>query len=334
MNDPAPAQPDMEIAVILPCFNEAAAVSGVIAAFRASLPTARIVVFDNNSTDGTVDAARRAGAEVRFVTAQGKGHVIRQAFARLDADIYVLADGDGTYDAASAPRLIEHLVDSGLDMVVGSRQEMADKSYPDGHRLGNRLFNRVVRTLFGPEFTDIFSGYRICSRPFVKSFPALATGFETETEMSLHAIQLGLPCREVKTPYFERVAGTASKLRTVRDGLRILWFIVRLVKHTRPLLFFLALSATAALLSLLVGMPVIVEFLASGLVPRLPTAIAAASLMVIAAIGVAVGVVLDSVAYAQRELKRLAYLSIDRNLRPLGAPDNGLRARPTNRDNA
>lgn len=304
-----------EIAVILPCYNEAVAIGGVVDDFRRALPQASIYVFDNASSDGTADVAAAAGAIVKRVSARGKGNVVRHAFALVEADVYILADGDGTYEAGRAPELVRRLTSDGLDMVVGTRQHDDRSAYRSGHVIGNRLFNVMIRWLFGKAFIDIFSGYRIFSRPFVKSFPALASGFETETEMSLHAIQLGLPCAEVPTKYAPRMEGSASKLKTFRDGSSILWFILRLLKHTRPLALFSALAGLAAAVSLILGVPVAIEFLHTGLVPRLPTALAAASLMVIATLGFATGLILDSVAYAQKESKRLAYLAADRRAR-------------------
>lgn len=302
-----------KVAVILPCFNEGAAITGVVEDFRAALPAADIYVFDNNSSDDTAAKAKAAGAIVRRVRQRGKGNVLRQAFAQVEADVYLIADGDGTYDAASAPELVATLWNERLDMVVGKREHGEEHAaYRGGHQAGNRLFNWLVQHLFGEAFADIFSGYRAFSRPFVKSFPALATGFETETEMSLHAIQLGLACVEIPTRYGARDEGSESKLRTYRDGARILWYIVRLLKHTRPLFFFAMLAAVAALASLAMGTGVVIEFLETGLVPRLPTAVAAASLMIIAGLGLGTGLILDSIAYTQQETKRLAYLSISR----------------------
>jgi glycosyltransferase involved in cell wall biosynthesis len=315
------------VAVVLPCFNEGAAIGGVVRDFRKALPRSTVYVYDNASTDDTSEKARAAGAVVRSVHQRGKGNVLRQAFAQIDSDVYVIADGDGTYDAGAAPALVAALWDGQLDMVVGMREEDgfsspaavtgdARETYRNGHRAGNRLFNWLVRRLFGETFLDIFSGYRVLSRPFVKSFPALAKGFETETEMSLHAIQLGLACREMPTRYGARGTGSESKLRTYRDGVRILWYIVRLLKHTRPLFFFATIASLTAALSLGLGAGVIAEFIETGLVPRLPTAVAAASLMIMAGVAFATGLVLDSVAYAQQEQKRLAYLTIGRT-----APD-------------
>ena len=305
--------PAPHVAVILPCLNEAAVIGAVVADFRQALPQSEIYVFDNGSTDNTGAEAAAAGAIVRRIRQRGKGNVVRQAFAQVDADVYVLADGDGTYDAARAPELVELLWDERLDMVVGAREHQGESgAYRKGHQLGNRLFNWLIHRLFAPTFIDIFSGYRVFSRPFVKSFPALATGFESETEMNLHAIQLGLPCLEVPTRYRSRGEASESKLKTYRDGIRILWFIVRLLKHLRPLFLFATLATLAAVLSLTIGLGVIVEFAQTGLVPRLPTAVAAASLMIIAGVSLATGLILDGVAYTQQESKRLAYLSISR----------------------
>lgn len=305
-----PAIPDQtKIAVILPCYNEAHSIKDVVLAFKNFLPRAKVYVFDNNSTDATAAEAAAAGAEVYAVRRQGKGHVVRQAFAQVEADVYVLADGDGTYDAAAAPAMVGTLLRDHLDMVVGTRAPVGEGAYRTGHHFGNRFFNWIVGKLFSETFTDIFSGYRILSRRFVKSFPALSSGFETETEMSLHAIQLGLPVLEVSTRYSERPAGSASKLKTLRDGSRILWFIVRLTKHTRPLLLFASTAALMTVIALGIGLPIIVEFLETGLVPRLPTAVAAASLIIVAAISLVTGVILDSIAYTQQEAKRLSYLA-------------------------
>jgi len=301
-----------QIAVILPCHNEAAAIAAVVRDFRQALPDAAIYVFDNASTDGTATVAADAGAIVRQVRDRGKGNVLRYAFATVEADVYVLADGDGTYDAKRSPELVQLLWRDGLEMVVGSREHDESNAYRGGHVIGNRIFNAMVRALFGKAFVDIFSGYRIFSRPFVKSFPALATGFETETEMSLHALQLGLPCAEVATRYAARVEGSASKLRTFGDGTRILWFILRLLRHTRPLQLFSVITALTAGMSLVLGIPVAVEFLQTGFVPRLPSAVAAVGLMVIATLSFATGLILDSLAYTQRESKRLAFLAADR----------------------
>jgi glycosyltransferase involved in cell wall biosynthesis len=304
-----------EIAVILPCFNEAAAIAEVVADFRRALPAARICVFDNNSTDNTIALAKSAGAEVMRVRAQGKGNVLRHAFALVDAELYVVADGDGTYDAAQAPALVELLETDGLDMVVGVRRDIEQDAFRSGHVFGNRLFNVMIGALFGHRTRDVFSGYRVLSRPFVRSFPALATGFEIETEMSLHAFCLQLPVAEVETNYRARPEGSASKLRTLQDGWRILFYILRLVKYMRPFLLGSCLAAFACIVSLLLGIPIVIEFIGTGAVPRLPTAVAAASIMLIAVIAFVTGVILDSVSYAQREQKRLAYLGVARRRR-------------------
>jgi len=301
------------VAVIVPCLNEGKVVKSVVEDFRQALPEAELYVFDNDSTDNTIAEAKAAGAIIRRVRQRGKGNAVRQAFAQVEADIYVLADGDGTYDSTRAPELIATLWNEHLDMVVGTREHNGEgAAHRVGHQAGNWMFNWVVQRLFAKMFVDIFSGYRVFSRPFVKSFPALATGFETETEMSLHAIQLGLSCLEIPTRYKVRGEARESKLRTYRDGIRILWFIVRLLKHLRPLFLFASLAAFAAALSLAIGLTVVMEFMETGLVPRLPTAVAAASLMIIAVVSLATGLTLDSVAYAQQETKRLAYLSVSR----------------------
>ena len=300
------------IVVILPCYNEASAIAGVVKDFRKALPQARIYVFDNNSTDNTVSEAKAAGAHVRHVRAQGKGNVIRQAFAVLDADIYIIADGDGTYEAARAPQLVQRLISDDLDMVIGVRRHTETKAYRLGHVMGNKMFNRVVRFMFASQIADIFSGYRVFSRPFVKSFPALATGFETETELTLHAVELKLPFAEVETAYGVRKQGGESKLNTLRDGARILTFMFKLLKYIRPLFMFTVIALVWTALSLVIGVPVIIEFMQTGLVPRLPSAVAAAGLMIIAAVSLVTGVLLDSIAHAQRERKRLAYLAVKR----------------------
>lgn len=298
------------VAVILPCFNEAGAIGEVVAAFRAALPDASIYVFDNASTDATAEEARTAGAMVITETTRGKGNVMRRAFAEVEADVYVMADGDGTYDAARAPEMVALLLEERLDMVVGARADAGGNTYRRGHRMGNRLFNEAVAFLFGRRFTDIFSGYRVMSRRFVKSFPALSRGFEVETELTVHALQLRLPTREVPTAYRERASGTASKLNTYRDGLRILWNILIFTKQFRPFLLFSSLAAVLALVSLALGLPVVEEYLESGLVPRLPTAVLATGIMLMAALSFGTGLVLHSVSVSQAETKRLFYLSL------------------------
>lgn len=303
------AHADIRIAVIVPCLNEAASIADVIADFRRALPQAAIYVIDNGSTDGTAQIAAAAGATVKTCMMRGKGHAVRHAFTVIDADVYLTADGDGTYDAARAPDLVGTLLDGDLDMVVGTRRETCDEAYRPGHRFGNRLFNTMVAWSFGRQFSDIFSGYRVFSRRFVKSFPALSHGFDIETEMSVHALQLNMPTAEIATDYRERGEHSASKLNTYRDGLRILWRIILLFKYLRPLAMFGAIGIALLTLSFALGLPVVAEFLATGLVPRLPTALLAASLGIIALLSIATGLILDNIAMAQRENKRLFYLA-------------------------
>ena len=297
------------IAVTLPCYNEAATIAGVIADFRKALPGADIYVFDNNSTDGTVDIARRAGAIVRTEMRQGKGHVVRRIFADVEADIYIMADGDGTYDASVAPTLIELLKRNHVDMVVGTRANVTRDAGRNGHAFGNRIFNRLFNAMFGRQFTDIFSGYRVFSRRFVKSFPAVSAGFEIETEMSVHSCQLGIPTLERPTPYGVRPEESASKLRTFRDGFRILGMFVMLAKETRPAAFFGTIGVLLTLAALGLSAPLVVTYLDTGLVPRLPTAILATGMVIIAMIAAVCGLILDSLARARVEAKRSVFLS-------------------------
>ncbi len=298
------------IAVLIPCYNEAIAVPKVVADFRRALPEATIYVYDNNSRDGTAEAARASGAVVRRETLQGKGHVIRRAFADVEADIYVLVDGDDTYDAAAAPAMVHMLMDERLDMVIGTRVTDITAAYRPGHRLGNRVLTGLVRSVFGDRVSDMLSGYRVFSRRFVKSFPALAGGFETETEFTVHALDLCMPVGEVKTAYKDRPAGSTSKLRTYSDGLRILRTIVVLVKEERPMAFFLACAGVLAVLALALGLPVVWEFWQTGLVRRLPTAVLAMGLGLLSFLAVASGLILEFVTRGRKEIKRLAYLSI------------------------
>ena len=298
------------VAVLLPCFNEAVAIPRVVAAFRAALPRARIYAYDNNSTDGTPEAARAAGAIVGTETLQGKGHVVRRMFADIEADIYVLVDGDDTYDAAASPAMVDLLRAEKLDMVTGTRTTDTTAAYRRGHRAGNTLISGLVAVLFGARVTDMLSGYRVFSRRFVKSFPALTGGFETETELTVHALQLAMPVGELPAAYRERPAGSASKLHTVRDGLRILRLILMLVKDERPLPFFSLAGLMLLLAGLASGLPVVAGFLRTGLVPRLPTAILAASLVALSFLSLACGLILDSVGRGRREMKRLAYLAV------------------------
>ena len=300
----------VRVAVLVPCYNEAAAIAKVVRDFRAALPGARICVYDNNSTDGTAEVARAAGAEVEVETLQGKGHVVRRMFADLDADVYLMVDGDATYDAASAPRLVELLVARQLDMVVGCRVETGQAAYRPGHRLGNRLLTGAVRTLFGQRFTDILSGYRAFSRRFVKSFPVLSGGFEIETELTVHALELAMPVAEVATPYGARPEGSVSKLRTYADGLRILRLIATLHRNERPLQFFGLLSGLLALAAVTLAGPLFLTYARTGLVPRFPTAILVTGMMVISALLLACGLVLDTVTRGRKEMKKLAYLAV------------------------
>jgi glycosyltransferase involved in cell wall biosynthesis len=308
------------IAVLIPCFNEAVAIPGVVAAFRAAMPDAEIHVYDNNSTDGTAAIARAAGARIGRETRQGKGHVIRRMFADVDADIYILADGDGTYDAASAPALVAMLRAETLDMVTATRVEQAQAAYRRGHRFGNAVLTGLTARLFGARLGDMLSGYRVFSRRFVKSFPALSTGFETETELTVHALQLGMPVGEMPCPYRERPPGSTSKLHSVRDGMRILRLIFMLVKDERPIPFFSLGALALFLVGLALGLPVVLEFLRAGLVPRLPTAIVSACLVMLSFLSIACGLILDSVARGRREFKRLLYLTMPAPPAPDYAP--------------
>ena len=296
------------IAVLLPCYNEEAAIAQTIAGFRAALPTATIYVYDNNSKDRTIEVARAAGAVVRSERMQGKGNVVRRMFADVDADIYVMADGDATYDAEAAPQLVRRLIDEQLDMVVGSRVTQHDAAYRRGHVMGNKLLTGMLAKLFGRSFTDILSGYRVFSRRFVKSFPVLSGGFEIETEISVHALELRMPVGEVETRYFARPEGSASKLSTYSDGFRILNTIVTLYRIERPLLFFGAIGGLLALLALMLGIPLAITYYHTHLVPRLPTAIMATGLIILAALCFFAGLILDTVVRGRREVRRLAYL--------------------------
>jgi glycosyltransferase involved in cell wall biosynthesis len=300
---------DLRIAVLLPCYNEEAAVAQTVAGFRAALPDALIYVYDNNSADRTVEVARAAGAIVRTEKMQGKGHVVRRMFADVEADIYVMADGDATYDAAAAPALVQRLLDERLDMVVGARKSQVEEAYRRGHQLGNRLFTGILASLFGRTFTDIFSGYRVFSRRFAKSFPALARGFETETEISVHALELAMPVGEIVTAYGARPEGSVSKLSTYRDGWRIMKTILHLFRIERPVLFYGGFAAFLAAIALVLAVPLIITYAETGLVPRFPTAILITGMMIVAFISFAVGLILDTVVRGRREVRRLHYLS-------------------------
>ena len=297
------------IAILLPCYNEDAAIAQTVAGFRAALPDATIFVYDNNSRDRTVEVAMAAGAIVRRERVQGKGAVVRRMFADVDADIYVMADGDATYDAASAPALVARLIDEQLDMVVGARVHEADEAYRRGHQFGNAVLTGMLARLFGRSFTDILSGYRVFSRRFVKSYPALSTGFEIETDISVHALELRMPVAETDTPYYARPEGSTSKLSTYRDGWRILNTILTLYRIERPLLFFGLIGFMLGLIAVGLGVPLALTYARTGLVPRLPTAIGATGLVILAALSFTAGLVLDTVVRGRREIRRLAYLA-------------------------
>lgn len=300
----------IRIAVLIPCFNEELAIAEVIDGFRENLPLAKIYVFDNNSTDQTVAIAKTSGALVRTELIQGKGNVIRRMFSDIDADIYVIADGDSTYDPKSASKMIRLLLDKHLDMVVGTRVAVDDTAYRKGHRLGNRLLTTAVSHLFGNRFTDMLSGYRVFSRRFVKSFPAMSNGFETETELTIHALELRLPVAEMATPYKVRPHGSSSKLQTFSDGYKILRLILELYKNERPFQFFSLLAALFLTFALTLGIPLVITFVETGLVLRQPTAILATGLVLLSALSFVTGLILDTVTRGRRELRRLAYLSI------------------------
>jgi glycosyltransferase involved in cell wall biosynthesis len=299
-----------QIAVIIPCRNEEATIAVVVKAFSTHLPNAKIYVCDNNSTDRTKTRAQEAGALVISESLQGKGHVVRRMFADVEADIYVLVDGDDTYDPGAAPVMIEMLARDRLDMVTGARAAIMQTAYRPGHRLGNVLLTGLVTLMFGNRVSDVLSGYRVFSRRFVKSLPALATGFETETEFTVHALELHMPIAELPTSYRERSQGSVSKLRTISDGLRILRMITMLVKEQHPVYFFGVFGVLFLLSALILGIPVVLEFMHTGLVPRFPTAILATGLVLLSFLSLGCGVILDSVARGRKEMKRLAYLAV------------------------
>lgn len=297
------------VAVLVPCHNEAAAIRRVVQDFRSCLPAASIYVYDNGSTDETARLAAEAGAAVHAEPLLGKGNVVRRMFADVEADIYVMVDGDGTYDARCAPELVEHLVANGLDMVNCARVPADGSAYRAGHQWGNRLLTGLVSRVFGKRLSDVLSGYRVMSRRFVKSFPALSSGFEIETELTIHALELRVPIGELTAPYVGRPRGSASKLHTFRDGLRILGVILHLIKEERPLQFFSAIFGALAAMSVGLGIPVVARFVQTGLVDRLPTAVLATGLMILAFLSFACGLILDTVTRGRRELKRLLYLA-------------------------
>lgn len=300
----------LRIAVLVPCFNEAASIGKVVTDFRTHLPSAQIYVYDNMSTDDTSLKARQAGAIVCQEGLRGKGNVLRRMFADVEADIYVLVDGDDTYDASSAPLMIEKLTKDSLDVVNGARVAVRGTAFRPGHKFGNRMLTGLVAWIFGSHLTDMLSGYRVMSRRFVKSFPALSSGFEIETELSVHALELRLPMCEIATDYRERGQGSTSKLHTVRDGIRILRMIGRLVKDERPLPFFSIAAAILLVAALALGWPIVKTYLVTGQVPRLPTAVLATGLVIMSSLSFLAGVILETVTRGRRELKRLLYLSL------------------------
>jgi glycosyltransferase involved in cell wall biosynthesis len=321
---PAPFSPDVtqrtaaaniaamapRIAVLIPCYNEAEAIEGVVRDFAAALPTATIYVYDNNSKDETKIRAARAGAIVRTETFQGKGNVVRRMFADIEAEAYVLVDGDGTYDASSAAVMVDALLANSLDMVNGSRVPVSSAAFRPGHVFGNKLLTGTVAAIFGNRLRDMLSGYRVFSRRFVKSFPALASGFETETELTVHALELRLPIAEIPTPYRDRPPGSKSKLNTFRDGFRILRTIMYLVKEERPMQFFSIMAMALLAASLILGWPVVATYIETGLVPRLPTAVLAVGMMILSGVNFIAGLILDTVTLSRREMKRLHYLGL------------------------
>jgi len=300
----------MRVVILIPCFNEAVAIGQVVADFRAALPGAQILVCDNASSDGTAEAARAAGAQVLAEPRRGKGHAVRRLFAAAEADAYILVDGDGTYDAASAPAMLAMLAEQRLDMVTATRVSAAQAAYRAGHRLGNRAITGAIAALFGHGVPDMLSGYRVFSHRFVKSFPALARGFETETEFTVHALELGMPVASLASAYRARPEGSHSKLNTFRDGFRILLTVLGLLQREKPLPFFGAISIGLAGSGLLLSLPVLQHFSETGLVPRLPTAVLSMGLVLAGLLSLACGLVLETVTRGRQEAKRMAYLSL------------------------
>lgn len=302
--------PNLKIAVLIPCYNEEVSIAQVISDFRLELPNSLIYVYDNNSSDRTIQVAREAGAIVRTERMQGKGHVIRRMFADIDADYYVLVDGDATYEAASVSAMLDAALTEGLDMVNGARVTDREAAYRPGHVLGNKVLTGLVTAVFGRRLSDMLSGYRVFSRRFVKSFPALSSGFETETEFTVHALELGMPIGEISTSYIERLPGSTSKLSTYSDGVIILKTIINLIKQERPLVFFSIFAFIFAAIGVILGIPIIINYIDTGFVPRLPTALLAASCMIISALSMVCGLILDSVTLGRREQKRMHYLAL------------------------
>jgi glycosyltransferase involved in cell wall biosynthesis len=310
---------NISIAVLIPCHNEVVTIGRVVSGFRAALPEAAIYVYDNNSTDGTIEAAGAAGAIVRTEPLQGKGNVVRRMFADIDADIYVLVDGDDTYDAGTVPSLIETMRRGHLDLVNGRRVAQNPDGERPGHAFGNRLLTGMVSRIFGAQLQDMLSGYKVLSRRFVKSFPCLATGFEIETELTVHALELRMPIGELPTPYRERPEGSVSKLHTIRDGVRILWTIIRLVQVERPLQFFGSVCIVLVVAAIALAAPIFATFEETGLVPRLPTAVLATGMTLLGFLSLACGLILETVTLGRREAKRMIYLGIaghDRTIVP------------------
>jgi glycosyltransferase involved in cell wall biosynthesis len=305
-------QSQPRIAVLLPCYNEEAAIAATVAGFKQALPTATVYVYDNNSSDRTREIAAKAGAIVRSERQQGKGHVVRRMFADVDADVYVIADGDLTYDSKAAPAMVDMLIAEQLDMVVGTRRHEEKEAFRGGHVIGNKLFTGLLAGLFGRSFTDIFTGYRVFSRRFVKSFPVLSSGFEIETEISVHALELRMPVGEVETAYAARPEGSHSKLSTYSDGWRILKTIVTLYRIERPVLFYGSIGALLLLAAILLSIPLVITYLHTGLVPRVPTAILVTGMVVVAVLCFFAGLILDTVTRGRREVRRLAYLALPR----------------------
>jgi glycosyltransferase involved in cell wall biosynthesis len=297
------------VAVIIPCYNETVAIAAVIKGFQASLPDAQIYVYDNRSNDGTADVARAAGAIVGYEPNAGKGNVVRRMFSDVDADIYVMVDGDGTYDPTDAQSMINMMLEQDLDMVCGARQEQTQAAYRLGHRFGNQLFTGLVALLFGKQFSDMLTGYRVFSRRFVKSFPALSKGFEIETELTVHSLELRMKTAEVPSKYVDRPEGSVSKLNTVKDGFKILRMVLQLIRNERPVLFYGSISAVLLIIGTAFGYPVVTEYLRTGLVPRLPSAVLASAIMMLGFLAATAGLILDAVLVSRREMKRLHYLS-------------------------
>jgi glycosyltransferase involved in cell wall biosynthesis len=301
--------PEPRLAVLVPCYNEEMSIAKVVRDFRAVLPSAEIYVYDNNSGDATTAIAKEAGAVVRSETRQGKGNVVRRMFADIEADVYILVDGDDTYDAGIAPELVAKLIGDGLDLITGKREHTASAAYRRGHVLGNKLLTGLTGLMFGVRMGDMLSGYRIMSRRFVKSFPSAVEGFGIETELSVHAVRMLMPMAEVATSYKERPEGSTSKLNTYRDGFRILVTIAGLTRRERPMLFYGSIFLLFAFLSLVIGIPVVIEYFHTGLVPRLPTAVLVSGMMVIASLSLVAGLIQDNVTRGRWEQKRIAYLT-------------------------